>query len=49
MRLTYGALRLGGTPPTRLPDAMGFDFPALTNHFFVLHKDSRSPGSTSPS
>ena len=49
-RLTYGALRLGGAPLTRLPDAMGFDFPELTNHFFVLHQDSAgNSGSTSPS
>lgn len=48
--LTYAVLRSGGTPLTRLPDAMGFDFPELTNHFFVLHKDSDGgSGSTSPS
>jgi hypothetical protein len=31
---------MGGAPLTRLPDAMGIDFPVLTNHFFVLRKDS---------
>jgi trans-aconitate methyltransferase len=36
--LVYAALRLGGAPLTRLPDAMGVDFPELTNHFFVLQK-----------
>ncbi len=39
-RLTYRALRIGGARLTRLPDAMGIDFPELTNHFFVLRKDS---------
>jgi len=39
-RLTYGALRLGGALLTRLPDVMGIDFPGLTNHFFVLRKNS---------
>jgi len=38
--LVYRALRMGGAPLTRLPDAMGIDFPVLTNHFFVLRKDS---------
>ena len=45
--LTYAALRLGGALLTRLPDAMGIDFPELTNHFFVLRKNSdASPCST---
>ena len=49
-RLTYGALRMGGARLTRLPDAMGIDFPVLTNHFFVLRKDSDARRcSTSPS
>ncbi|MCZ6758840.1 MAG: methyltransferase domain-containing protein [Gemmatimonadetes bacterium] len=39
-RLTYRALRIGGARLTRLPDAMGIDFPELTNHFFVLRKNS---------
>ena len=39
-RLVYGALRMGGAPLTRLPDAMGIDFPELTNHFFLLRRDS---------
>jgi len=49
-RLTYAALRLGGASLTRVPDAMGFEFPELTNHFFVLHRgfDGES-GPTSPS
>ncbi len=38
--LTYGALRMGGAQLTRLPHALGIDFPELTNHFFVLRKDS---------
>ncbi len=37
--LTYGALRMGGAQLTRLPRAMGIDYPELTNHFFVLRKD----------
>jgi protein-L-isoaspartate O-methyltransferase len=46
-KLTYGLLRTGGAPLTRLPDALGKDFPELTNHFFVLRTTSdtkaRSP------
>jgi hypothetical protein len=38
--LTYRALRLGGPGLTRLPDALGVEFPVLTNHFFVLRRDS---------
>jgi len=38
--LTYGVLRMAGARLTRLPDAMGIDFPELTNHFFVLQKNS---------
>ena len=38
--LTYAALRMGGPLLTWLPGAMGIDFPELTNHFFVLRKDS---------
>ncbi len=38
--LTYAFLRAGGAGLTRLPDALGIDFPELTNHFFVLRKDS---------
>jgi SAM-dependent methyltransferase len=34
--LTYRVLRMGGAGLTRLPDALGIDFPMLTNHFFVL-------------
>lgn len=38
--LAYWVLRLGGTGLTRLPDALGIDFPELTNHFFVLRSES---------
>jgi SAM-dependent methyltransferase len=38
--LTYRVLRMGGAGLTRLPDALGIDFPMLTNHFFVLKRDS---------
>jgi hypothetical protein len=38
--LTYGLLRMGGAGLTRLPDALGIEFPELTNHFFVLRRDS---------
>jgi SAM-dependent methyltransferase len=41
--LTYALLRAGGTGLTRLPDALGIDFPELTNHFFVLRKNSEAP------
>ena len=41
--LTYACLRAGGTALTRLPDALGIDFPELTNHFFVLRMDSEAP------
>ncbi len=38
--LTYRVLRMGGAGLTRLPGALGIDFPMLTNHFFVLRRDS---------
>jgi hypothetical protein len=38
--LTYGAVRVGGARLTRLAAAMGIAFPELTNHFFVLRRDS---------
>jgi protein-L-isoaspartate O-methyltransferase len=41
-RLTYGLLRTGGAPLTALPDALGKDFPELTNHFFVLRTTSET-------
>lgn len=41
-RLTYAFVRAGGAGLTRLPDALGIDFPELTNHFFVLRKDSEA-------
>ena len=44
-RLTYGALRMGGAGLTRLPDALGMDFPELTNHFFVLRRNSEAQAS----
>ncbi len=37
--LTYRVLRMGGAGITRLPDALGIDFPVLTNHFFVLRRN----------
>ena len=37
--LTYRLLRAGGTGITRLPAALGVDFPVLTNHFFVLKRN----------
>jgi protein-L-isoaspartate O-methyltransferase len=46
--LTYGALRVGGAHLTRLPDAMGIDFPELTNHFFVLRRDSAATPRSTP-
>jgi SAM-dependent methyltransferase len=36
--LTYRLLRIGGASFTRLPDALGVNFPVLTNHFFVLRR-----------
>ena len=38
--LTYRVLRMGGAGLTRLPGALGIDFPRLTNHFFVLRRGS---------
>ncbi len=38
--LTYRMLRMGGAWLTRLPGALGIDYPVLTNHFFVLRRDS---------
>ena len=40
--LTYRLLRMGGAALTRLPDSLGIEFPVLTNHFFVLRKDSEA-------
>jgi SAM-dependent methyltransferase len=39
--LTYRVLRMGGAGLMRLPDALGIDFPTLTNHFFMLRRDSQ--------
>jgi SAM-dependent methyltransferase len=36
--LTYRLLRIGGASFTRLPDALGVNFPVLTNHFLVLRR-----------
>jgi protein-L-isoaspartate O-methyltransferase len=36
--LTYRLLRIGGASFTRLPGALGVNFPVLTNHFFVLRR-----------
>jgi len=40
--LTYRVLRMGGAGLTRLPDALGIDYPVLTNHFFVSRRDSEA-------
>ncbi|MFP6662593.1 MAG: hypothetical protein VCC00_00115 [Deltaproteobacteria bacterium] len=45
--IVYGALRMGGPLLTRVPEVLGFDFPELRNHFFVLRKSSE-PGMDSP-
>ncbi len=37
--LMYRLLRVGGASFTRLPDALGVNFPVLTNHFFVLRRN----------
>jgi len=44
-RLVYWGLRLGNPWITRVPTALGLDYPELTNHFFVLEPESR-PSST---
>lgn len=49
-RLVYWGLRLGNPLIRRLPGALGFKFPQLTNHFFALQpvgvvEQSNSPGS----
>jgi SAM-dependent methyltransferase len=46
--LTYRLLRMGGAALTRLPDTLGIEFPTLTNHFFVLQKDSEARAATLP-
>jgi SAM-dependent methyltransferase len=40
-RLVYWGLRLGNPWITRVPAALGLDYPALTNHFFVLQPESQ--------
>lgn len=45
-RLVYGLLRLGYPWITRVPESWGFEFPKLTNHFFVLYsEDQHRPAS----
>ena len=46
--LTYRLLRMGGAGLTRLPATLGIEFPMLTNHFFVLRKDSEARAATLP-
>ena len=41
-RLTYFALRLGNPWIARMPAILGFSFPELTNHFFVLRPSKRN-------
>ena len=46
-RLVYWGLRLGYPWMTRVPETLGFAYPELTNHFFVLQPCSRpAPNST---
>ncbi len=40
-KLVYSGLRLSYPWATRIPVALGFAFPELTNHFFVLQPGSR--------
>lgn len=39
--LAYWGLRLGNPWITRIPAAMGIDFPELTNHFFLIRSGSQ--------
>ena len=39
--LAYWGLRLGNPWITRIPSAMGIDFPELTNHFFLIRSGSQ--------
>ncbi len=41
-RLAYLALRLGNPWIARMPAILGFSFPELTNHFFVLRPSKRN-------
>ena len=43
--LTYWGLRLGSRWITRIPSAIGVDFPELTNHFFLIRPASQAPNS----
>lgn len=45
-RLIYLALRLGNPWITRMPATLGFAFPELTNHFFVLRPRPAPVGGT---
>ena len=40
-RLAYWGLRLGYPWITGIPKALGFAYPELTNHFFLLHSDAQ--------
>jgi hypothetical protein len=40
-RLAYWGLRLGYPWITGIPKALGFAYPELTNHFFLLHSDTQ--------
>jgi SAM-dependent methyltransferase len=40
--LAYWGLRLGNPWITRIPSAIGVDFPELTNHFFLVHSGPHS-------
>jgi trans-aconitate methyltransferase len=42
-RLVYWSLRIGYPWIVRAPGAFGLEYPALTNHFFVLRSDSPAP------
>ena len=43
--LAYWGLRLGNPWITRIPEAVGLDFPGLTNHFFLIGSDPQPPSS----
>ena len=47
--LAYWGLRLGNPWITRIPSAMGIDFPELTNHFFLLRSGSQPHSSNTAS
>ena len=47
--LAYWGLRLGNPWITRIPWAMGIDFPELTNHFFLIRSGSQPHSSDNAS